>query len=57
MQSVRCLWAVLLTLLLQSPVLATELAGSVGGLLGDDTVEFLHPHHTELIRLSGIDCA
>jgi micrococcal nuclease len=57
MQPMRCLWAVLLRLLLTSPVLATELTGSVVGVLGGDIIEFLHPHHTELIRLSGIDCA
>lgn len=57
MQSMRCHWPVLLTLLLTSPVLATDLTGLVVGVLGGDTFECLHPHHTELIRLSGIDCA
>jgi len=34
MQSMRCLWAVLVTLLLTSPVLATVLTGPVVGVFG-----------------------
>jgi len=56
MRSLRCLWTVLLTLLLTSFVLATELTGSIVGVLDGDTIEVLHNQHPERIRLSGIDC-
>ena len=56
MRSMRCLWAVLLTLLLTSSVFATELTGPVVSVLDGDTIEVLHTQHPERIRLSGIDC-
>ncbi|MGH7184214.1 MAG: thermonuclease family protein [Nitrospiraceae bacterium] len=56
MRSLRCLWTVLLTLLLTSSVLATELTGPIVGVLDCDTIEVLNGHHTERIRLSDIDC-
>ena len=52
----RCLWAVLLTLLLASSALAGEFSGQVVSILDGDTIEVLHNQHPERIRLSGIDC-
>jgi len=52
----RYLWVALLTLRRTSSVLATELTGPVVGGLDGDTIEVLHPHHPERIRLSGTDC-
>lgn len=48
--------AILLSLLLASPGLAGEFSGSVVGVLDGDTIEVLHNHQAERIRLSGIDC-
>jgi endonuclease YncB( thermonuclease family) len=48
--------AILLSLLLASPGLADEFSGSVVGVLDGDTIEVVHAHQTERIRLSGIDC-
>ncbi len=48
--------AILLSLLLASPGLAGEFSGSVVGVLDGDTIEVLHDHQAERIRLSGIDC-
>lgn len=47
---------ILLSLLLASPGLAGEFSGSVVGVLDGDTIEIVHAHQTERIRLSGIDC-
>ena len=52
----RCLWAVLLTLLLASSALAGEFSGQVVSILDGDTIEVLHNQHPERIHLSGIDC-
>ena len=52
----RCLWAVLLTLLLASSALAGEFSGQVVSILDGDTIEVLHNNRAERIRLSGIDC-
>ena len=52
----RCLWALLFTLLLASSAFAGEFTGQVVSVLDGDTVEVLNGHHTERIRLSGIDC-
>ena len=35
---------------------ATDVSGSVVSVLDGDTIEVLNGHHTERIRLSGIDC-
>lgn len=56
MGSMRCLWAFLFTLLLASSAFAGEFTGQVVSVLDGDTVEVLNGHHTERIRLSGIDC-
>lgn len=56
MRSIRCLWAVLLTLLITSSVFATELTGLVVGVLDGDTIEVLHKTYPERVRLSEIDC-
>lgn len=52
----RGFWAILLTCLLAHSALAGEFAGQVVGVLDGDTLEVLNGHHTERIRLSGIDC-
>ena len=39
-----------------SVALATDFAGSVVSVLHGDTIEVLHNHYPERIRLSGIDC-
>jgi endonuclease YncB( thermonuclease family) len=35
---------------------AADFSGPVVSVLDDDTLEVLHNHHPERIRLSGIDC-
>lgn len=52
----RGFWAILLTCLLAHSALAGEFTGQVVGVLDGDTLEVLTGHHTERIRLSGIDC-
>ena len=52
----RGFWAILLTFLLAHSALAGEFTGQVVGVLDGDTLEVLNSHHTERIRLSGIDC-
>lgn len=47
---------IILSLLLVSPGLAGEFSGTVVGVLDGDTIEVLHDHQAERIRLSGIDC-
>ena len=47
---------ILVSLLLASSGLAGEFSGSVVGVLDGDTIEVVHAHQTERIRLSGIDC-
>ena len=39
-----------------SVLLAVDFSGSVVSVLDGDTIEVLNGHHTERIRLSGIDC-
>ena len=39
-----------------SQVIAAEYNGRVVGIIDGDTIEVLNGHHTERIRLSGIDC-
>jgi micrococcal nuclease len=52
-----CLLVVLLVLQTASPALAvSEYQGEVVRVLDGDTIEVLHNHHPERIRLSGIDC-
>ena len=51
----RGLWAVLLTFLLAHSALAGEFTGQIVGVLDGDTIEVLNGHHTERIRLSGIE--
>ena len=47
----------LLTILfLPATLFATEFTDSVVSVLDGDTIEVLNGHHTERIRLSGIDC-
>jgi endonuclease YncB( thermonuclease family) len=45
-------------IVLLSPVLglAADFTGRVVGIIDGDTIEVLHGHHAECIRLSGIDC-
>lgn len=40
-----------------SAVLALDFTGSVVSVLDGDTIEVMHNHHPERIRLSGIDCS
>ena len=39
-----------------SQVIAADYNGKVVGIIDGDTIEVLNGHHTERIRLSGIDC-
>jgi micrococcal nuclease len=39
-----------------SSVLAADYSGQVVSILDGDTIEVLHNHHPERIRLNGIDC-
>jgi endonuclease YncB( thermonuclease family) len=48
--------AVLLSILLASAALAADFSGRVVRVLDGDTIEVLHNHHAERIRLNGIDC-
>ena len=50
-----CLAIILLFPFVTAPSLA-EVTGSVVSVLDGDTLEVLNGHHTERIRLSGIDC-
>ena len=53
------LWplVVFLAILIPSPAVAgAEYHGPVVSVLDGDTIEVLHNHHPERIRLSGIDC-
>jgi micrococcal nuclease len=53
------LWplVVFLAILIPSPAVAgSEYHGQVVSVLDGDTIEVLNGHHTERIRLSGIDC-
>ena len=43
-------------LLLASHLEAADYSGRVVGIIDGDTIEALNGHHTERIRLSGIDC-
>ena len=56
MRSMRGLWVILLTLLLASSAFASEFSSPVTHVLDGDTIEVLTGHHTEHVRLSGIDC-
>ena len=51
----RSLFTVLIILWLASTAFA-DFSGPVVGVLDGDTIEVLNGHHTERIRLSGIDC-
>jgi len=41
---------------LSSVALAADFTGPAVSVLDGDTIEVLHNHHAERIRLSGIDC-
>ena len=43
-------------LLLCAPLATADFIGPVVSVLNGDTLEVLHDHHPERIRLSGIDC-
>jgi endonuclease YncB( thermonuclease family) len=38
------------------PVFAADFAGTIVVLIDGDTIEVPHNHHSERIRLNGIDC-
>jgi len=42
--------------LIVQPCLAADYPGKVVGVIDGDTIDVLNGHHTERIRLSGIDC-
>ena len=50
------LWGAAFVLLWAAPAHAADFTGPVVSVLDGDTIEVLHDHHTERIRLSGIDC-
>ncbi len=52
----RASFLLLAALLIPTIVFATDFTGGVVSVLDGDTVEVLNGHHTERIRLSGIDC-
>jgi endonuclease YncB( thermonuclease family) len=54
--SLRCSLTVALCLLTASLVGPVELTGQVVAVLDGDTIEVLHNHKAERIRLNGIDC-
>jgi endonuclease YncB( thermonuclease family) len=43
-------------LLIPTTVFAADSSGPIVSVLDGDTIEELHNHHPERIRLSGIDC-
>lgn len=47
---------IILSMLLANSGLAGEFSGKVVGVLDGDTIEVVHDHRAERIRLSGIDC-
>jgi endonuclease YncB( thermonuclease family) len=50
------LWFIYIVLLCPVLGLAADFTGRVVGVIDRDTIEVLNGHHTERIRLSGIDC-
>jgi endonuclease YncB( thermonuclease family) len=50
------LWSAAFVLLGAVPTLAADFTGPVVSVLDGDTIEVLNGHHTQRIRLSGIDC-
>ena len=52
----RASFLLLAALLIPTIVFATDFTGGVVSVLDGDTIEVLNGHHTERIRLSGIDC-
>jgi endonuclease YncB( thermonuclease family) len=52
----RTHFLLLAALLIPTIVCAADYTGRVVGVLDGDTIEVLNGHHTEHIRLSGIDC-
>ena len=50
------LWSAAFVLLWAAPTHAADFSGHVVGILDGDTIEVLHNHYPERIRLSGIDC-
>jgi len=52
----RTPFLLLAALLIPTIVCAADYNGRVVGVIDGDTIEVLNGHHTERIRLSGIDC-
>ena len=52
----RASYLLLAALLIPTTVFATDSSGPVASVLDGDTLEVLHGHHPERIRLNGIDC-
>ena len=52
----QIVWALFLHVLLTSSAFAADFTGQVVGVLDGDTIEVLHNHRPERIRLNGIDC-
>ena len=52
----RTHFLLLAALLIPTIVCAADFSGPVVSVLDGDTLEVLHDHHPERIRLSGIDC-
>ena len=50
------LWSAAFVLLWAAPTYAADFSGHVVGILDGDTIDVLNGHHTDRIRLSGIDC-
>jgi endonuclease YncB( thermonuclease family) len=54
--TVKWVASTLSVLLLSSNGWCADFTGSVVSVLDGDTIEVLHTHHAERIRLNGIDC-
>jgi micrococcal nuclease len=52
----RTPFLLLATVLIPTIVCAADFSGPVVSVLDGDTIEVLHNHHAERIRLNGINC-
>jgi len=54
--TVKLIQAICLILVVTAPSFASDLTGRVVAVLDGDTIEVLHNHRADRIRLNGIDC-
>ena len=55
MRTIACAFSIA-SLIIPVCIFAADFSGPVISILDGDTIEVLHNHHPERIRLSGIDC-